>query len=141
MFAPEAASFGLDPASLVDRAPENQTRGGVLLVEDEPTIGILLEQRGLAVNYVNAPAVYVVIGGEAERKAAFAGIRSLRAAGIRADYPFKDLAFGKQSIDLGVMGVADPDIVQRRIVRRRVARPSRWYLEVAERLEQRVRRL
>jgi two-component system catabolic regulation response regulator CreB len=44
MFAPEAASFGLDPASLVDRAPEKQARGGVLLVEDEPSIGILLEQ-------------------------------------------------------------------------------------------------
>jgi histidyl-tRNA synthetase len=60
------------------------------------TTGLLLEQRGLAPARVNAPAVYVVVGGEAERKAAFRDIRALRATGLRVDYPFKDLAFGKQ---------------------------------------------
>jgi len=60
------------------------------------TTGLLLEQRGLAPAFVSAPDIYVVIGGEAERKAAFADIRVLRAAGWRVDYPLKDLAFGKQ---------------------------------------------
>jgi histidyl-tRNA synthetase len=60
------------------------------------TTGLLLEQRGLATAYANSPAVYVVVGGEAERKAAFRDIQALRAAGIRVEYPFKDLAFGKQ---------------------------------------------
>jgi histidyl-tRNA synthetase len=60
------------------------------------TTGLLLEQRNLAPVYSRAPEVYVVIGGEAERKAAFADIHALRVAGIQVDYPFKDLAFGKQ---------------------------------------------
>lgn len=60
------------------------------------TTGILLEQRGLAPTFVNAPDVYAVIGGEAERVAAFADIRALRAAGWRVEYPLKDVAFGKQ---------------------------------------------
>lgn len=60
------------------------------------TTGLLLEQRGLAPAYANSPDVYVVIGGEAERQAAFADIQAVRAAGLRVEYPFKDLAFGKQ---------------------------------------------
>lgn len=60
------------------------------------TTGLLLEQRGLTPSFVNAPDLYAVIGGEAERAAAFADIRALRAAGWRVDYPLKDLAFGKQ---------------------------------------------
>lgn len=60
------------------------------------TTGLLLEQRGLTPAFVNAPDLYAVIGGEAERAAAFADIRALRAAGWRVDYPLKDLAFGKQ---------------------------------------------
>jgi histidyl-tRNA synthetase len=60
------------------------------------TTGLLIEQRGLAPAYSTAPQVYVVIGGEAERQAAFADIHVLRAAGIKVEYPFKDLAFGKQ---------------------------------------------
>jgi len=60
------------------------------------TTGLLIGQRGLAPAHGNAPQVYVVIGGEAERKAAFADLQALRAAGIRVEYPFKDLAFGKQ---------------------------------------------
>jgi histidyl-tRNA synthetase len=60
------------------------------------TTGLLLEQRGLAPAHGGAPQVYVVIGGEVERKAAFADIQALRAAGVRVEYPFKDLAFGKQ---------------------------------------------
>jgi histidyl-tRNA synthetase len=60
------------------------------------TFALLLEQRGLAPKYVQAPDVYCVIGGEAERKVAFADIHLLRSSGIRVDYPMKDQAFGKQ---------------------------------------------
>jgi len=60
------------------------------------TTGILLEQRGLAPSFVNAPDVYAVIGGEKEREAAFADIRELRTAGWRVEYPLKEVAFGKQ---------------------------------------------
>jgi histidyl-tRNA synthetase len=60
------------------------------------TTGLLIEQRGLAPAHGTAPQVYVVIGGEAERQAAFADIQALRTAGIKVEYPFKDLAFGKQ---------------------------------------------
>jgi len=60
------------------------------------TFALLLEQRGLMPAFVSAPEVYCVIGGEAERLAAFGDIHALRAAGFRVDYPMKDLAFGKQ---------------------------------------------
>ena len=60
------------------------------------TTGLLLEQRGLAPAYSTAPQVYVVIGGPTERQAAFADIHALRAAGIKVEYPFKEVAFGKQ---------------------------------------------
>lgn len=60
------------------------------------TTGLLLEQRGLAPSFVNAPDLFAVIGGEQERAAAFADIRELRAAGWRVEYPLKDVAFGKQ---------------------------------------------
>ncbi len=60
------------------------------------TFALLLEQRGLTPNLVQAPDVYCVIGGEAERRAAFAGIHALRAAGFRVEYPLKEVAFGKQ---------------------------------------------
>ena len=60
------------------------------------TMGLLLEQRGLMPTFGPNAEVYVVIGGEAERAAAFADIAGVRAAGYRVDYPLKDLAFGKQ---------------------------------------------
>ena len=60
------------------------------------TTGLLLEQRGLAPALVSAPDVYAVLGGPAERAAAFADIRALRAAGWRVEYPLKDAPFGKQ---------------------------------------------
>ena len=60
------------------------------------TTGLLLEQRGLTPAFITAPDVYAVIGGAADRAAAFADISALRAAGFRVDYPFKELAFGKQ---------------------------------------------
>ena len=44
----------------------------------------------------HAPDVYCVLGGAAERRAAFADIHRLRAEGYRVDYPMKDVAFGKQ---------------------------------------------
>lgn len=60
------------------------------------TFALLLEQRGLMPNFVQAPDVYCVVGGEAERRAAFADIQALRALGYRVDYPMKEVAFGKQ---------------------------------------------
>jgi histidyl-tRNA synthetase len=60
------------------------------------TFSLLLEQRGLAPVVTQAPDVYCVIGGPAERQAAFGDIHALRAAGYRVEYPFKDSAFGKQ---------------------------------------------
>lgn len=60
------------------------------------TTGLLLEQRGLLAAVANSPDVYAVIGGAAERPVALRAIRELRAAGWRVEYPFKDIAFGKQ---------------------------------------------
>ena len=60
------------------------------------TFALLLEQRGLMPTFVQAPDVYCVIGGEAERRVAFADIQALRAMGYRVDYPLKEVAFGKQ---------------------------------------------
>ncbi len=60
------------------------------------TFALLLEQRGLLPNFVQAPEIYCVIGGEKERLAAFADIHALRAMGYRVDYPMKEVAFGKQ---------------------------------------------
>jgi histidyl-tRNA synthetase len=60
------------------------------------TFSLLLEQRGLMPTFVSAPDVYCVIGGEAERRAAFADIQTLRAMGYRVDYPMKEVPFGKQ---------------------------------------------
>lgn len=60
------------------------------------TMGLLLEQRGLMPTFGPNAEVYAVIGGEAERAAAFADISGIRAAGYRVDYPLKDIAFGKQ---------------------------------------------
>ncbi len=60
------------------------------------TFALLLEQRGLMPTVVQAPDVYCVIGGEAERIAAFGAIQAIRASGYRVDYPMKDVAFGKQ---------------------------------------------
>jgi histidyl-tRNA synthetase len=60
------------------------------------TTGILLEERGKMPTYVSAPDVYVVVDGEKGRLAAFSCINELRATGLCVEYPFKDIAFGKQ---------------------------------------------
>lgn len=60
------------------------------------TFALLLEQRGLTPPLVQAPDVYAVIGGPAERLAALGDIQAIRAAGYRVDYSLKELAFGKQ---------------------------------------------
>ncbi|MEO6873666.1 MAG: histidine--tRNA ligase [Opitutaceae bacterium] len=60
------------------------------------TTALLLEQRGLMPNFVSAPDVFCVIGGENGRLAAFGDIQALRAMGHRVDYPMKVVAFGKQ---------------------------------------------
>ncbi|MDO8543459.1 MAG: histidine--tRNA ligase [Opitutaceae bacterium] len=60
------------------------------------TFALLLEQRGLMPAIAQGPDVYAVIGGAAERRAAFADIHALRAAGFRVEYPLKEVAFGKQ---------------------------------------------
>ena len=60
------------------------------------TLGLLLEQRGVMPTFVQACDVYCVIGGEAERRAAFGDLHALRAAGFKVDYPIREIAFGKQ---------------------------------------------
>ncbi|ACB75936.1 histidine--tRNA ligase [Opitutus terrae] len=60
------------------------------------TLGLLLDARGLMPAFVQASDVYCVIGGAAERQAAFADVNALRAAGFKVDYPLKDVPFGKQ---------------------------------------------
>lgn len=60
------------------------------------TMALLLQERGLAPPFVSAPDCYAVIGGPAERLAAFGGIQELRAAGYRVEYPLKNVGFGKQ---------------------------------------------
>jgi histidyl-tRNA synthetase len=60
------------------------------------TFSLLLEQRGLTPKFVSSPDIYCVIGGEAERLAAFADIHAFRAAGFRVEYPLREMAFGKQ---------------------------------------------
>lgn len=68
------------------------------------TFALLLEQRGLTPVIAQSTDVYAVIGGEAERAAAFADIQALRANGFRVDYPLKDVAFGKQFKAAGESG-------------------------------------
>jgi histidyl-tRNA synthetase len=68
------------------------------------TFALLLEQRGLTPVVTQSTDVYAVIGGEAERAAAFADIQALRADGFRVDYPLKDVAFGKQFKAAGESG-------------------------------------
>jgi histidyl-tRNA synthetase len=60
------------------------------------TMELLLEQRGLMPAFINAPDVCVAYDGEAGRLAAFPDIQTLRATGVRVEYPLKELAFGKQ---------------------------------------------
>jgi histidyl-tRNA synthetase len=60
------------------------------------TFALLLEERGLTPVVSSAPDIYCVIGGDAERQAAFGDIHRLRSGGYRVDYPMRDLAFGKQ---------------------------------------------
>lgn len=78
---------------------------GKITRSDLPAVGFaigdvvlneLLQERGLAPKYVSAPDLYVIIGGEAERKAALGDIYLLREAGYRVDYPLKQAGFGKQ---------------------------------------------
>ncbi len=60
------------------------------------TFSLLLQERGLAPQISHAPDVYCVIGGEAERRAAFGDIQRLRTAGFKVEYPLREVAFGKQ---------------------------------------------
>jgi histidyl-tRNA synthetase len=60
------------------------------------TFALLLEERGLSPVIASAPDIYCVIGGDAERRAAFADIHGLRSGGYRVEYPLRDVAFGKQ---------------------------------------------
>ncbi len=60
------------------------------------TLWEFLQDRKLLPRYVEAPELFVVIGGEEARTAAFRDIRALREAGYRVEYPLKPPAFGKQ---------------------------------------------
>ncbi len=56
----------------------------------------LLEEKGLLPPYIDRPDFVAVIGGPDERPAALRDCAALRARGLRAEYPFKAQAFGKQ---------------------------------------------
>ena len=60
------------------------------------TMELLLKERGLLPEVASKPDVYVVVGGDEERLAAFADIAALREVGYRVDYPMKNVGFGKQ---------------------------------------------
>jgi histidyl-tRNA synthetase len=60
------------------------------------TFSLLLQERGLSPSVSSAPDIYCAIGGEEERRAAFADIHKLRSGGYRVEYPLRDFAFGKQ---------------------------------------------
>jgi histidyl-tRNA synthetase len=59
-------------------------------------ISEMLKSKSLLPEIVQAPDIFCIIGGPAERKTALADIRLLRAAGFRVEYPLKDAGFGKQ---------------------------------------------
>lgn len=59
---------------------------------------------GLLPPLVDAPDVYCVIGGEAERLLALGDAAGLRSAGYRVSYPLKAVGFGKQFKQAGQSG-------------------------------------
>lgn len=68
------------------------------------TLWEFLKDRKRLPQYVEAADVFVVTGGEAERRAAFRDIRDLREAGFRVEYALKPIAFGKQFKLAGASG-------------------------------------
>jgi len=60
------------------------------------TFQLLLEARGLLPTMVQAADVYAIIGGPAERQKALRVVADLRMAGVRAEYPLRQVGFGKQ---------------------------------------------
>jgi len=56
----------------------------------------LLEDRGLSPTMVSGPDVYVVAGGQAERRVALADVGRLREAGFSVEYGLRMTGFGKQ---------------------------------------------
>ena len=56
----------------------------------------LLDKRELGVDRANAPEIFVVFGGEDERRTALADVGKLRRSNFRVEYPFRKLGFGKQ---------------------------------------------
>ncbi|MEZ5276469.1 MAG: histidine--tRNA ligase [Opitutaceae bacterium] len=56
----------------------------------------LLADRGLSPSLVAGPEIYVVTGGDAERRCALGDIQNLRAAGISVEYALRTIGFGKQ---------------------------------------------
>jgi len=68
------------------------------------TIADLLDKKGLIPAYVDAPDIYLVIGGEAERLAALRGAAVLRDSGLRVEYPLRLQNFGKQFKAAGQSG-------------------------------------
>lgn len=59
-------------------------------------ISEMLKSKQMLPEIVQAPDVFCIIGGPAERKVALADVRAMRAAGYRVEYPLKDTGFGKQ---------------------------------------------
>ena len=92
-----AAGYGVSQW-IANSKPEGRLQAGLreTLDVDAAINRAVFEERGLAPAVSNAPDIFCVIGGDAERKAAFADIHRLRAGGYRVDYPLRDVAFGKQ---------------------------------------------
>jgi histidyl-tRNA synthetase len=67
-------------------------------------LGDVLQERGLLPNIVDVPDAVAVIGGPEQRAAALKGISELRQAGIRVDYPLREMNFGKQFKQVGQSG-------------------------------------
>jgi len=71
----------------------------------DPVLQELLADRGLMPELVGSSDIYVVVGGETERKAALKDVFCLRQAGYRVEYPFKEMAFAKQFKQAAQAGV------------------------------------
>ncbi|KAF0096383.1 MAG: histidyl-tRNA synthetase [Puniceicoccaceae bacterium 5H] len=60
------------------------------------TLTDLLESKGLLPDFIIAPEIYLVVGGDHERKIALHDAQRLRALGYSVEYPLKNQSFGKQ---------------------------------------------
>lgn len=70
------------------------------------TVADLLEERGLLPTLVNAPDLFMVVGGEAERRQALQDAALLRGRNLVVECPLKPSGFGKQFKAAGQSGAS-----------------------------------